>query len=154
MPFLSELTSARWQTMVQTPEGIALQNGQTRALLSQPRGKLHEDADLAWLALRLSYAQQRRRIGGGFPLVLLGDPLLDSPNADRIFRVLKDSAAKGVQCLLLSSDGQIANQLAESDVPLVRVGLHEGNARRVSTARRFANEDQVGNGSLFQLAKV
>jgi|GEM_PF-3950014 len=156
MPFLSKLTSGRWQAMAKTPQGIVLQNGRTQASLSQSRGQSHDDSDLAWLALRLTYAEWLHKRGRGFPLIFLADSLFDSPNAVRTFEVLRDVAAAGVQCLLLSSDRQIANQLTEGGAPLVRVGLREGSARRIPAARSSVRKNQSGittaKRSLFQLA--
>ncbi len=121
LPYLSELTAGRWHSLAWTEQGIELRNTSGE----RERAAQSIDATPAWLAIRLAYADQLKTASHTLPIVLLADELLNSPTASRTFQVLQSASDQGTQCLLLTQNQQLANQLGESGTPVVRIGLHE-----------------------------
>ena len=120
--YLPALTQDRWQSIGLEPSGqFLLYSGDE----TQPLEPDSESAAAAWLAIQLDVAGRSQQQGAAAPLVLFADELLASPAAGRIFSTLQLAADEGIQMLLLVGGRQLANQLAETDVPAVRVLLQE-----------------------------
>ena len=129
--FLAPLTNCIWNTLELDSAGhIALRSDDKR----QPLSPDSEAADLAWLATRLDAASRAAGQGVSNPLVLFADELLASPSAGRVFSTLRLAADQGIQILMLVGGRQLANQLAETDVPVVRVALEEEPQLRIVNA--------------------
>ena len=119
--YLSVLTEGQWDRFDwSASKGVTLSTGE-RAIPVEGS----DEEENAWLALQLDVNERFRQTGKALPLVLFADELLASSDATRVFATLEHAARRGCQIILLSGDPQLANQLSEAGIAIVRIGLRE-----------------------------